>query len=125
MFIVHYVYTTVRRVRERRGGERRGREGGESRRKPFCLFKVHIRTVVLFILQAVLSRFRAVWRVIMFVPCMQGGRPSSRKPVETGTQGKGDIDYQWLPPETRNLSKSTAYTETGKPSIESGMELGP
>ena len=25
------------------------------------------------------------------------GRPSSKRPVETGTQGKEDIDYQWLP----------------------------
>ena len=27
---------------------------------------------------------------------VQGGR-SAKKPIETGTQGKDDIDYQWLP----------------------------
>ncbi len=27
----------------------------------------------------------------------QGGRSTSKRPVETGTQSKGDVDYQWLP----------------------------
>lgn len=27
----------------------------------------------------------------------QGGRTTTKKTIETGTQGKDDIDYQWLP----------------------------
>ena len=27
----------------------------------------------------------------------QGGRSTTKRPVETGTQSKDDVDYQWLP----------------------------
>lgn len=34
-----------------------------------------------------------------FCLCIQSSS-SSKKPLETGTQNKDDIDYQWLPPGT-------------------------
>ena len=35
--------------------------------------------------------------LIMGSVCCTQGRSGNKRPVETGTQGKGDIDYQWLP----------------------------
>ena len=35
--------------------------------------------------------------LIMGNVCCTQGRSGNKRPVETGTQGKGDIDYQWLP----------------------------
>ena len=39
----------------------------------------------------------------------QGGRSTTKRPVETGTQSKGDVDYQWLP-EGTVPSKKTSRT---------------
>ena len=37
----------------------------------------------------------------------RGSRSKARPAIETGTQNKGDVDYDWLPKETLNgLSES-------------------
>ena len=43
------------------------------------------------------------------LPPPQGGRSTNRKYVETGTQAKGDVDYQWIPEgATTTASKNLA-----------------
>ena len=37
----------------------------------------------------------------------QGGRSTTKRPVEIGTQSKGDIDYQWLPKGTVPSKKTS------------------
>lgn len=43
----------------------------------------------------------------VYTTVRRGGRSSSRKYVETGTQSKGDVDYQWIPEGATTTAKKS------------------